>query len=259
VAIILNQLKIDFRIITIGSDWPKKRNIFSKSCLFEIIFSILSNVQFLRIIKQRKLPKYPQEIYNGGRPSGKKLLIILDKIKPDYIFLFSGNLISSKVIGKASKGVINIHPGLLPWLRGTDVVKHALLRDLPIGVTSHYIDDGLDTGDIITRYLLPINKDESLNLIKVRLNQLICATFVELALTIVDNKRLYAVPQNKKFNLCRKTNENENKKFMELRNKNNAYFLYKRFLGSKDNIKCGNSILEKYKKILDRNDLITLL
>ena len=30
VAIILNQLKIDFRIITIGSDWPKKRNIFSK-------------------------------------------------------------------------------------------------------------------------------------------------------------------------------------------------------------------------------------
>ena len=155
--------------------------------------------------------------------------------------------------------MINVHPGLLPWLRGTDVVKHALLRDLPIGVTSHYIDDGIDTGDIITRYLLPINKDESFNLIKVRLNQLICATFVELALSINDNKRIFSVPQNKRYILCRKTNENENKKYMELRDNNNAYFLYKRSLSSKDNIKCGNSILEKYKNILDRNDLINLL
>ena len=235
-AIVLNQLKIDFRIITIGSDWPKKRNIFSLNYLFDILLNILSNVHILRIIKQRKLPKYPKETHAAGRPSGKKLLNILDRIKPDYIFLFSGNLISSKVIGKASKGVINVHPGLLPWLRGTDVVKHALLRDLPIGVTSHYIDDGIDTGDIITRHLLPINKNESFSLIKVRLNQLICATFTELALAINNKNRLYSVPQNKKFYLCSKTNENENKKVIELKNKNHAHFLYKNFLNSRNNI-----------------------
>lgn len=248
-AIILNKLKIDFKIITIGSDWPKKRNNFSTSYLCEVLFSILSNFNILRIFKQRKLPKYPQKTYFAGRPSSKKLLIMLDKIKPDYIFLFSGNIMSSKVIEKASKGVINVHPGLLPWLRGSDVVKHALLRNLSIGVTSHYIDEGIDTGDIITRYLLPINKDESFNLIKTRLNQLICATFVDLALTVSDDMRLFSTPQNKKFYLCRIANENENKKVMILRNNNHAYFLYRRFLNSKHNIKCGSLILEKYKKI----------
>src|SRR5439155_3823330 len=58
-------------------------------------------------------------------------------------------------------GVINSHPGLLPWVRGTGVVADAIRRGIPVGCTCHYVDRGVDTGRIIERRLLPATSAES--------------------------------------------------------------------------------------------------
>lgn len=48
------------------------------------------------------------------------------------------------------KGFINVHAGKLPNYRGRNILNWALINDeKEIGVTCHYIDDGIDTGDII--------------------------------------------------------------------------------------------------------------
>lgn len=49
------------------------------------------------------------------------------------------------------KGCINFHPGLLPFNRGTSPELWPFIEGTPAGVTLHYIDDGVDTGDIIVQ------------------------------------------------------------------------------------------------------------
>ena len=259
VAIILNLLEINFDIITISHSCRKKRETSLLNFLKITLLDTLSNIKYLRIIKQRSLPPYPKKTYYAGRPNSVKLLKILDKKKPDYIFLFAGNLISSEVIGKAKKGVINVHPGLLPWLRGSDVIKHAILRDIPIGVTSHFVDTGIDTGKIIFRYLLPINKNESFKSIKGRLSHLICAVFIDLAVSINDGNKIFSFPQIKKFPLCRIIDQNENLNYKNLTNSLHAFNLYKKSLHSNCNITSGDVLISDYLCLLRKYDLLNLL
>jgi methionyl-tRNA formyltransferase len=55
-------------------------------------------------------------------------------------------------------GLINFHAGKLPFYRGRNVVNWAILNgEKEIGLTSHYIDDGIDTGDIILQKTFPIH------------------------------------------------------------------------------------------------------
>ena len=48
------------------------------------------------------------------------------------------------------KGVVNIHPGILPHYRGCSCVEWAILNDDPVGNTAHFMDSDYDTGPIIT-------------------------------------------------------------------------------------------------------------
>lgn len=50
-----------------------------------------------------------------------------------------------------NKKYINIHPSLLPDLRGKDPIPGALLFNRRIGATCHYMDNGIDSGDIISQ------------------------------------------------------------------------------------------------------------
>ena len=54
-------------------------------------------------------------------------------------------------------GFINCHAGALPFYRGRNPLNWALINDeKELGVTVHYVDEGIDTGDIIVRRLTPI-------------------------------------------------------------------------------------------------------
>lgn len=56
-----------------------------------------------------------------------------------------------------TRGVVNFHAGLLPFYRGRNVINWAIINgESEIGLTAHYVDDGIDTGDIIAQLTLPI-------------------------------------------------------------------------------------------------------
>lgn len=62
----------------------------------------------------------------------------------------------------ARLGFINCHAGKLPLYRGRNVINWALINDeREIGLTVHYIDDGIDTGDIILQETLPLALDDT--------------------------------------------------------------------------------------------------
>jgi methionyl-tRNA formyltransferase len=63
------------------------------------------------------------------------------------------------------KGVVNLHPSLLPWNRGQYPNVWSIIEDTPSGVTFHYIDPGIDTGDIIAQKTVevePVDTGETL-------------------------------------------------------------------------------------------------
>lgn len=61
---------------------------------------------------------------------------------------------------KKSKQIfINIHPSMLPDLRGKNPINGALLHDRLHGVTCHHMDDEIDTGQIISQIPLPFDSD----------------------------------------------------------------------------------------------------
>jgi methionyl-tRNA formyltransferase len=57
---------------------------------------------------------------------------------------------------------INCHAGKLPFYRGRNILNWALINDAnEFGITVHYIDEGVDTGDIILQRVFPITDNDN--------------------------------------------------------------------------------------------------
>lgn len=78
--------------------------------------------------------------------------------KPDLIVsAYYRKILPKKVIDLPKLGCINIHPGLLPRDRGPNPTLYNILRgEKQAGTTLHYIDEGMDTGDIIAQKVVEI-------------------------------------------------------------------------------------------------------
>lgn len=110
---------------------------------------------------QRRMLRSGTTVIYSGRLNSIQLQRDLEAISPDFIILGGIGILSAQIIKTARYGVINTHPGLLPWARNVGVVARSLERGIPVGVTAHYVDEGVDTGRIIERHLLPITSDDN--------------------------------------------------------------------------------------------------
>ena len=99
--------------------------------------------------------------------------IIKDK-NPDLIITCAyGQILSKEVLDIPKYGCINIHASLLPKYRGASPMQACLLNgDDKTGVTLMYMDEGMDTGDIISMKECVINDDDNLENIHDRLSLL---------------------------------------------------------------------------------------
>ncbi len=71
---------------------------------------------------------------------------------PDIIIFAGGNILRKPLLEVPRLGVLNLHLGLLPEVRGMSSPEWSLLKNIPIGITIHYMDEGIDTGPILKRY-----------------------------------------------------------------------------------------------------------
>lgn len=76
----------------------------------------------------------------------------LAELEPDIgVSIMYPHIIPASTIALFPKGIINMHPALLPYCRGKYPALWAIIEHKPAGVTLHYIDEGVDTGDIIAQ------------------------------------------------------------------------------------------------------------
>ena len=94
----------------------------------------------------------------------------LRRWSPDLIIFAGGNILRKPLLEVPRLGVLNVHLALLPEVRGMSSPEWSLLNQVPVGVTVHYMDAGIDTGPILQRYEFPdVFACETLNDLRNRL------------------------------------------------------------------------------------------
>lgn len=82
----------------------------------------------------------------------------VESLQPDLnVSVSYDQILGRSIIRSARLGTINAHAGKLPYYRGRSVVNWAIINgETEIGVTVHYMDEGVDTGDIILQPTIPV-------------------------------------------------------------------------------------------------------
>lgn len=75
----------------------------------------------------------------------------LKQWSPDVAIFTGGNILRDDVLRVPRLGVINSHLALLPEIRGMSSPEWSLLSEIPLGITVHFMDSGIDTGPILLR------------------------------------------------------------------------------------------------------------
>lgn len=128
--------------------------------------------------------------------------LVIKELKPDFIIVAAYGQILPKEILKLAP-CINLHASLLPKYRGASPIQESLLNDDNFtGVTSMFMEEGLDSGDILALQYLKITPMMEVSEAFSKLS-LIAA---DLTITTLDNfDRLNPIKQNEsKVSFCKK-------------------------------------------------------
>jgi len=88
---------------------------------------------------------------------------LIKELNPDLIISLNWRrLLPSSIYRLPPKGTINIHAGYLPKYRGFAPINWAIINgETEIAVTSHYIDETVDTGDIVFQKKIDVSLNET--------------------------------------------------------------------------------------------------
>jgi folate-dependent phosphoribosylglycinamide formyltransferase PurN len=81
--------------------------------------------------------------------NGKQCQNFLHSIRPDVIVLAGAPIIRFPILKVPPIGVINAHAAVLPYRRGMNVAEWSVLEEAELGITVHFVNPGIDLGDII--------------------------------------------------------------------------------------------------------------
>ena len=114
-------------------------------------------------------------------------ITLIREMEPEVGVVVGTGILKPDVFRIPKRGCINLHQGKVPEYRGGPPAFWELFNDeRKIGVTIHFIDDKLDTGDIILQKEIDISPDDSLDSLQSKLNELGKHMVVEALLNIKD-------------------------------------------------------------------------
>lgn len=152
------------------------------------------------------------------------------KYKPDLIVTCAyGKIIPKELLDYPKCGCINIHASLLPKYRGAAPIQWALLNgDEVTGVTLMYMDEEMDTGDIIAAESIIISEDDNIESLHDKLS-ILGTNLLDRNLANIINKKVKRIKQDNDLATYAKmiTREMEeldfNKKVKDVYNKIRAF------------------------------------
>lgn len=137
------------------------------------------------------------EIYQPDNINNEESLKILEEIHPDFLIVVAyGQILKKKVLDIPKIDCINVHASLLPKYRGAAPINWSIINgEKETGVTIMKIEEGLDTGDMISKGIVPILEDDNATSIHDKLSKLGGELLVSTLKDIAEGKAVYT-PQN---------------------------------------------------------------
>lgn len=153
---------------------------------------------------------------------------IIDKIKklnPEVICVVAyGKILPKEILEIPKLGCINVHGSLLPKYRGAAPIQWAVLNgDKTTGVTTMYMDEGMDTGDMILKEETEIGENETTGELWERLAE-IGGNLLVKTLEQIENKTAPREKQGNEFTIAPMLNKEmakinwEEKNIVEIKN-----------------------------------------
>ena len=114
-----------------------------------------------------------------------------------FVSMSFNQIFKKKIMNLPRLKTINCHAGKLPFYRGRNILNWVLINDeKEFGITVHYINEGIDTGDIILQRTFPITDDDSYNSLLNR-SYSECSKILFDAIKLVQKGNFKVIKQNK--------------------------------------------------------------
>ena len=162
----------------------------------------------------------PEKIKNN-----EEFLQEIKSLNPDVICVVAyGKILPKEILDIPKYGCINVHASLLPKYRGAAPIQWAILNgDKKTGITTMYMNEGMDTGDIILVEEVDIGDDETTGELWDRLSKIGGELLVK-TLQLIEKGTAPKIKQGKDFSMAPMLNKEiakidwENKTAKEIKN-----------------------------------------
>mgnify|MGYP003582668365 CR=1 FL=1 len=137
------------------------------------------------------------EVIQPKKMKDEEVINKIKEINPDLIVVVAyGKILPKEIIDIPKYKIINVHSSLLPKYRGASPIHSAILNgDTETGVSIMYIEEGLDSGDVILKEYCDITEDDTLGTLHDKLKDL-GAIGLSKALKLIENGEVQAQKQD---------------------------------------------------------------
>jgi phosphoribosylglycinamide formyltransferase-1 len=148
-----------------GSNFRAIAGAISTGALAAEVRIVISDVETAGLLTLAREHKIRAEFVAPGRfktklePEAEQLVVALLQEAGVELVVLAGwmRMIKAPLLEAFPRRIINIHPSLLPAYPGLEAWKQALAAGATeSGCSVHYVDDGMDTGEIIAQSAVPI-------------------------------------------------------------------------------------------------------
>lgn len=147
-------------------------NEFGEGCLLRLLEERYDIVSVIVPKEQRTkkifdiCAKYKINLYKFTSNIGQLRKKVF-KTNPDLIIIASfSKILPKEIINYPRCGAINIHPSELPKYRGAHPIQWAIIKGEPyIGITIHYVNETIDSGDILAQERVVLSNQDNINTI----------------------------------------------------------------------------------------------
>lgn len=103
------------------------------------------------------------EVFQPERIKDREAIEKIKQVKPDLIIVVAfGQILPKEILELPRYGCINVHASLLPKYRGAAPINFAIINgEKKTGVTTMYMEEGLDTGDMLLKNEVEITPEDT--------------------------------------------------------------------------------------------------
>lgn len=142
--------------------------------------------------KNLAIPTFLVPLNSDRTKWDQELARVLAELNPDLI-VSAGfmKILGHKVLAQFKGKIINTHPALLPKFPGSHAVADALTAGEKVtGSTIHFVDEGVDTGEVITQKVVEILPSDSIQTLHERIKQVEKELLVKVVAQFVSRELL---------------------------------------------------------------------